>query len=48
MGAKFIEYHAKRSFIADLGRRGMRVAAVYGKNGEVIYPLRLRQALAFR
>jgi hypothetical protein len=47
MGAKFIEYRA-RSFITDMGRRGMRVAAVYGKNGDVIYPLRLREALAFR
>jgi hypothetical protein len=48
MGGKFVEYHAKRSFIADLGRRGMRVAAIHGKEGEIIYPLRLREALAFR
>jgi hypothetical protein len=48
MGTKFIEYRAKRSFIADLGRRGMRVAAIHGKDGEVLYPLALRQALAFR
>jgi hypothetical protein len=48
MGGKFVEYHAKRSFIADLSRRGARVAAIHGKDGGVIYPLRLREALAFR
>jgi hypothetical protein len=48
MGGKFVEYRAKRSFIADMGRRGMRVAAIHGKDGEIIYPLRLREALAFR
>jgi hypothetical protein len=41
-GQKFIDWYGKRSFIADLARRGQRVVA-FLKDGEAIYPPRLRE-----
>jgi hypothetical protein len=42
-GQRFTDWYGKRSFIADLSRRGQRVVA-FLKDGEAVWPPRLREA----
>jgi hypothetical protein len=44
LGQKFIEFYGKRSFIADLGRRGQKVVGIFGKDGAAVWPPAYRQA----
>jgi hypothetical protein len=43
-GRTFVEWKAKESFIKALGRPGRRVVAIHGKDGEAIWPVKLREA----